>query len=210
MLPKKHLGVKCSSSKSFPSTYLRGLVAPLHITALRCWMWERREMGQDSSVSKHRVQGMLSSSELLFNMLSKNITFRFLFQERGPRGYKVAKVSHPPGLRTGMPPERGLQARAGDGAKKTHINQQARRECLVTPLGRGGSKGGTRFSVGFEKRKSYNPDLLRGLGRREADAQRQRTSHGQTLTDFSACRKDAQASAPIQVPYPIAAGETAI
>lgn len=201
MLPKKHLGVKCSSSKSFPSTYLRGLVAPLHLTALRCWMWERREMGQDSSVSKHRVQGTLSSSELLFNMLSKNTTFRFPFQERGPRGYKVAKERH---LSVGSRQGQGM------GQKKTHINQQARRECLVTPLGRAGSKGGTRFSVGFEKRKSYNPDLLRGLGRREADAQRQRTSHGQTLTDFSACRKDAQASAPIQVPYPIAAGETAI
>lgn len=180
-------------------------------------MWETREMGQDSSVSKHRVQGTLSSSELLFNMLSKNITFRFPFQERGSRGYKVTKVSHPPGpstrllgLRTGAPLECGLQARAGHGAKNPHQPPKARRECLGTPLGRAGSKGGTRLSKGFETRKSYNPDLPRGLWRREADSQRQRPSHGQTLTDFSACRKGAQASAPIQVPCPTAAGETAI
>lgn len=132
MLPKKHLGVKCSSSKSLPSTYRRGLVAPLHLllSDIGCGKQEKwgRTVLSVSTVYKARFPAQSYYSICLVK------TFRFPFQERGSRGYKVTKVSHPPGpstrllgLRTGAPLECGLQARAGHG-EKTHINHQKRDE----------------------------------------------------------------------------------
>lgn len=116
------------------------------------------------------MQSTLSSSELLFiTLLSKNITFRFPFQRRGSAVTEVAEISHPPGPRALVhyspprAPDTGVYLHCkptgawayrrgtGHGSKNTPTNNRGE-SASDTTRWRVGSKGGTRFSKGFENR----------------------------------------------------------